>query len=141
MTLCRCEIFWILVMICICFTHQQPTQMQPPTNTPVNHRPPPIPNHQNLPTYSSHSNPHYGHGVNGVKTEEEHYAVSQISVSLFRLWMNASSPLTNSDPTQTITTHHRPFRNTLKFLPTMEPTIGMAIPRNEVLYTVRPRPT
>lgn len=71
-TLCT-RAFSNLVTIHLSFTRQQPAQMQPSTHSPAHHRPPPPPNHHGLSQYPSSNHHQYGHGV---KTEDEHYAVS-----------------------------------------------------------------
>ncbi|KII91839.1 hypothetical protein PLICRDRAFT_173636 [Plicaturopsis crispa FD-325 SS-3] len=46
------------------FTHQQPVRMQPASQSPVNHRPPPMSAHHTQPTYSQYGT---------VKVEDSHY--------------------------------------------------------------------
>lgn len=100
---------WILVTIVFCFTHQQPTQMQHSSHSPVNSRPSSL-SHHPLPS-NYHSN-HYG----SVKVEDDHYSVSctqSISQPLTDWFSQSSNHHNHNGPSNHYHTTLPPFAQTV----------------------------
>ncbi|KAG1791979.1 uncharacterized protein HD556DRAFT_1239953 [Suillus plorans] len=95
--------------IVFCFTHQQPTQMQHSSHSPVNSRPSSL-SHHPLPS-NYHSN-HYG----SVKVEDDHYSVSctqSISQPLTDWFLQSSNHHNHNGPSNHYHTTLPPFAQTV----------------------------